>query len=115
MRELRDPRIMSVLAVIVLFANCFKPQPGHVKDESLAPGRPAVSLPAAHDDYFADMDYGVTEQPNAVRAALDPYLQRIDAADAVKHVVRGRNNWIVWTAGNNRLWDVLSASVTSIY
>ena len=26
--------------------------------------------------------------------------------DAVKAAVRGRNNWIVWTAGNDRLWDI---------
>ena len=73
-------------------------------------GRDAASLPGADEDYYADMDYGLTKNPEAIRASLDPYLPGISAADAVKRVAIGRNNWIVWTAGNDRLWDVLSVS-----
>lgn len=32
----------------------------------------------------------------------------ISPEEAVKRVVKGRNNWILWTGGNDRLWDVLS-------
>jgi hypothetical protein len=83
-------------------------QIGKVKDEAAQVGRTPESLPGADEDYYADMDYGVTKNPEAVRAALDPYVPGIKAADAVKAAVIGRNNWTVWTAGNDRLWDILS-------
>jgi hypothetical protein len=101
-----------VLAVGALFVWNFiegkRPKPGTVLDEAALAGRTAESFPGADEDYFADMDYGATKNPEAVRAALDPYLPGIAAADAVKAAVVGRNNWIVWTAGNDRLWDILS-------
>ena len=81
---------------------------GNVKDEALCVGRKADSLPGADEDYFADMDYGVTNDPQAVAAALAPYVPGISPEDAVKAVAKGRNNWIAWTAGNDRLWDILS-------
>ena len=87
-----------------------KPQPGTVKDEALLAGRDAASMPGADEDYYADMDYGLTKNPEAIRASLDPYLPGITAAEAVKRVVIGRNNWVVWTAGNDRLWDELSVA-----
>ncbi len=58
-----------------------------VLDEARLAGRDAASLPGADEDYYRDMDSGVPLTP----------------AQAV-----GRNNWIVWTAGNDRLWDVLT-------
>ncbi len=81
---------------------------GNVKDEALCVGRKADSLPGADEDYFADMDYGVTKDPQAVAAALALYVPGISPEDAVKAVAKGRNNWIAWTAGNDRLWDILS-------
>jgi hypothetical protein len=54
------------------------------------------------------MDYGVTKDPKAVAALLDPFVPGIKPEDAAKAVAIGRNNWIVWTAGNDRLWDHLS-------
>src|SRR5208337_3248801 len=63
-----------------------QPGPGRVKDEALLAGRGASSFPAADEDYFHDMDGGI---------AL--------TADEVK----GRNTWLVWTAGNDHLWDTL--------
>ena len=105
--------IVIILVVIggLLLWNCLagrKPKPGQVKDEALIAGRDAASFPAADEDYFHDMDYGVTNNPEAVRAALDPYLPGISAQEAVTRAVRGRNNWNVWTAGNDRFWDELS-------
>ena len=81
---------------------------GSVKDEALCVGRSAQSFPAADEDYFADMDYGVTRNPKAVAAALDPYLPGISPTDATAAAVKGRNNWIVWTGGNDRMWDTLA-------
>src|SRR6185369_12495710 len=57
---------------------------GLVDDEAKQAHRPASSFPAADEDYFHDMDGGI---------AL--------SSDEIK----GRNTWIVWTAGNDRLWD----------
>lgn len=81
---------------------------GWVKDEALCVGRKADSFPGADEDYFRDMDYGVTKRPEQVAAALDPYLPGISPHDAVSAVAKGRNNWIVWTGGNDRLWDILA-------
>lgn len=66
-----------------------KPKPGHVLDEAKTAGRTEASFPAADEDYFKDMDGG------AVLTVPE---------------VQGRNNWIVWTAGNDRLWDILTNS-----
>ncbi|HEY2092162.1 MAG TPA: hypothetical protein VGJ81_09745 [Thermoanaerobaculia bacterium] len=84
---------------------------GHVKDEAAQAGRTAQSMPGADEDYFADMDYGVTKNPQAVYAAVKDYLQpTATPADAVHAAVIGRNNWIAWTAGNDVLWDALSVA-----
>ena len=70
-----------------LFAACGKaPAPGTVKDEALRVGRMADSFPAADENYFKEMDGGV---------------------DLTANEVKGRNNWIVWTGGNDRFWDDL--------
>ena len=81
---------LSALSILVILAasGCGKgsPEPGSVKDEALTVGRTAESLPAADEDYFKDMDGGVELTANEVK---------------------GRNNWIVWTGGNDRFWDHL--------
>jgi len=86
------------------------PEPGTVPDEAKAAGRTPESLPGADEDYYADMDYGVTKDPALMQARLNPYVPNITPHDAVRRAVIGRNNWIVWTAGNDRLWDILSVS-----
>src|SRR5258706_4371510 len=64
------------------------PRPGHVKDEALLAGRDASSFPAADDkDDFHEMD---------------------GAVDLTPDEIKGRNTWVVWTAGNDRLLDKLS-------
>lgn len=112
MRKLAMVMLVFLIGVgLVLVWSCAtvkKIESGHVRDEALVAGRDAASFPAADEDYFHDMDYGITESPEAVRVALDPYVPGISAQDAAKRAVRGRNNWIVWTAGNDRFWDQLS-------
>jgi len=81
-----------VVAVVVIAARDGKPKPGTVKDEALLAGRNAESFPAAEEDFFREMDggyRGVTLSPDEVK---------------------GRNNWIVWSGGNDRLWDQLTIS-----
>ncbi len=102
--------LLAVVAVVlaVLGKKEEKPKPGTVQDEAMLAGRTPESLPSSDNDYLGDMDYGITRDPEKVRAALDPYVPGIAAEDAVKAAVRGRNNWIIWSAGNDRLWDELS-------
>ena len=107
--------VIIVIVVIIGLVSCAHirakvPQPNTQKDEALLAGRTAESMPGADEDYFADMDYGATKDAEAMRVALDPYLKNISAADAVKRLAIGRNNWIVWTGGNDRLWDKLNGS-----
>ncbi len=84
--------ILVVIAAGVWFVNWLRnPKIGNVKDEPLLAGVKAEQLKAADDDYFHDMDGGPTLS---------------------KDEIKGRNTWIVWTAGNDRMWDQLS--VTSV-
>ena len=57
-----------------------------MKDEALFAGRDAKSFPAAEEDYFKEMD---------------------GAVELTANEIKGRNNWIVWTGGNDRFWDHL--------
>src|SRR5947208_5184088 len=59
---------------------------GDVLDEALAGGRTSQSFLAADEDYFHDMDGGIQLTPEEIK---------------------GRNTWIVWTAGNDRFWDLI--------
>jgi hypothetical protein len=72
-------------AAVVWFRN--HPRPGHVLDEALAAGRQAETFHAADEDYFRSMDDGTPLTPAEVR---------------------GRNTWIVWTAGNDWFWDTMT-------
>ena len=69
----------------LLIAACSQgPQPGAVMDEAKLAGRDGKSFPHAAEDYFHDMDGALALSPQEVA---------------------GRNMWIVWTGGNDRLWD----------
>ena len=87
--------VVAILVVIVagvLFVKWLrKPKIGQVKDEALQAGVKAEQFKAADEDYFHDMDDGIALSPDEIK---------------------GRNTWIVWTAGNDRMWDKLS--VTSV-
>ena len=88
---------------------------GKTLDEAKCVNRDAASLPGADEDYYADMDYGLSHDPALIQSRLDPYIPGITKQQAVDAFVKGRNNWIVWTAGNDTLWDELSkASVGNL-
>jgi len=82
--------VLVVLLVVVggVFALIWwrNPRIGHVQDEAMRAGLTAEYFKAADEDYFKDMDNGVSLTPDEVK---------------------GRNTWIVWTGGNDRLWDKL--------
>ncbi|MEO5797365.1 MAG: hypothetical protein ABIP34_21275 [Rhodoferax sp.] len=76
------------LALALLLAACSKgPEPGTVLDEALLAGRDGKSFPHATEDYFHDMDGAVALSPEEIT---------------------GRNMWLVWTGGNDRMWDRLT-------
>jgi hypothetical protein len=66
-----------------------KKESGKVPDEARVASRAAATFPAADEDYFREMDGGVPLTPDEVK---------------------GRNMWIVWTGGNDRFWDGISAT-----
>jgi len=82
---------LPLASCLILLLSCapngLGPESGKVVDEARLAGRDAASLAGADEDYYHDMDGGVPLTPAQVV---------------------GRNNWIVWTAGNDRLWDLLT-------
>src|SRR5271170_703902 len=64
---------------------------GKIKDEALSAGRKADSFAFADEDFFHDMDQ-----------TKDGPLQ------LTPNQIKGRNMWLVWTGGDDRLWDVLN-------
>jgi hypothetical protein len=107
---------LACCSTVPMRAGCAGGGAGHVLDEALCAGRSAGSFPAAAEDPdpFADMDYGATKRPEELAAALDRYVPGISPQDAWRAAVIGRNNWIVWTGGNDQLWDVLSVKSTGL-
>jgi len=81
--------VLPLLAACLVSCGESKPQPGQVLDEARKAGRAAASLSAAGEDYFHDMDGGIALSPEEIK---------------------GRNTWIVWAGGNDRLWDSLTLS-----
>src|ERR1700730_11770970 len=79
--------MLAVAAGVVVVSLRNHPRPGHVLDEALAAGRQAETFHAADEDYFRSMDDGTPLTPAEVR---------------------GRNTWIVWTAGNDWFWDTMT-------
>ncbi|HEY3674854.1 MAG TPA: hypothetical protein VGK84_02575, partial [Candidatus Tumulicola sp.] len=76
-----------VLGALAILPACA----GHsqtVQDEAKAAGREPSSFVAADEDYFRAMDGGIALTPGEIK---------------------GRNTWIVWSGGNDRFWDRLSA------
>ena len=90
----RAMRTAICLLVVAALASCGKkPEPGTVLDEARQAGISADSAVSyfkpAGEDYFHDMDGGIPLTPEEIK---------------------GRNTWIVWTGGNDRLWDKLTVA-----
>src|SRR6202521_4395401 len=87
-RRSRGPRLslaICLLFLIVCLASSALAQA--VIDEARQVGRSTQSFPAADEDYFRAMDGGIALTPDEVK---------------------GRNMWLVWTGGDDRLWDELT-------
>ena len=88
MRNQRLAITFVVCTITLILTSCGerKSVPGTVLDEARRAERTASSFLAADENYFKDMDGGIELTTNEVK---------------------GRNNWIVWTGGNDRFWDHL--------
>ena len=105
--------LVVVIASVVYLNVGQKPAPcgkgaGKVLDEAKCIGRDPETFTASEDNYLGDMDYGITHHPEEVAARLRPFVPGITPEEAVKAAIRGRNTWIMWSAGNDRMWDELS-------
>lgn len=90
--------LVALIAIALIFPLS---RAGKVKDEAMLAGRTVDDLPAASadqinpdhfgdklPDYFRDMDGGIDLSPDERK---------------------GRITWILWTGGNDRFWDAISA------
>jgi hypothetical protein len=108
---LNAARVALLLSPLLVFGCCNEPpKSGQVRDEAMIAGRGPDSFPASADDYFHDMDRG-----EALFQNLDPLLPKMDPKQMRDALVRGRNTWIVWTGGNDRFWDVMSAKTYGVF
>jgi hypothetical protein len=81
-------RLLLTICLFVLHAFIFEQARAQaVIDEARQAGRAAQTFPAADEDYFRAMDGGIALTPDEVK---------------------GRNMWLVWTGGDDRLWDELT-------
>ena len=81
--------VCAIIAFVIIAWLHKEPAPGTVQDEAMIAGRPVSSFPAADEDYFNDMDGGA-------KLTVDE--------------VKGRNMWMVWTGGDDKMWDTLTAT-----
>jgi hypothetical protein len=95
--RIRGASRAMLLAIAAVASACASPgpEPGTVVDEATRAGLTPQHLPAATEDYFRGMDF------NLVHGRTPVFTQA---------EIEGRNMWMVWTGGNDRLWDVLTDS-----
>jgi len=86
---------LSAIVLLVCIAGCGRsePKPGTVQDEAMRAGLLPEHFSAAGEDYFHDMD------DNVVGGRRPVFTQP---------EIEGRNVWMLWTGGNDRLWDRLT-------
>lgn len=109
----RVKTLLAFVSALALLQGCSEENPcgegpGGVQDEALCVGRTADSLPGADEDYYAEMDYGISLRPAELQARLASWMPGITQEQAVQAFAIGRNNWIAWSAGNDRMWDEIS-------
>jgi hypothetical protein len=105
--------VFGAIAGLLYLSGDSKPTPcgkgaGSVLDEAKCVGREPETFPGSEDNYLGDMDYGITHHPEEVAARLNPFIPGITPDAAVNAAIRGRNTWVIWSAGNDHMWDELS-------
>ena len=79
---------------------------GEIQDEAMFVGRTAASLMGSDDDYLRDMDGSL--DADEVHVAMTALGASFSREEAWSRYNRGRNNWAVWTGGNDRFWDEMA-------
>ena len=87
--RLRGSLPWLLVTAIIVFAGALWLQGAPIRDEAMRAGRSAASFPAADEDYFRDMDGGVA---------------------LTSQEIAGRNTWLVWSGGNDKFWDGMTAT-----
>jgi hypothetical protein len=85
----RGARLLLAAILVTIGLGASRPRAETIQDEAMHAGRTAGSFKAATEDYFHDMDGGLTLTPTEIQ---------------------GRNTWNVWTGGNDRFWDGMTAT-----
>ena len=80
--------------LVMLVACRREPRPNTMDDEAKRAGLRPEQLVVPTEDYFREMDV------NVVNGGPVPPLSQAE--------IEGRNMWLVWTGGNDRLWDRLT-------
>ena len=76
------------------------------------------------EDYFSKMDKGITlpkgslqengkpfsENQDILHEKMSEFIPGISKEEAVERAVRGRNNWMVYTGGNDQFWDFFNGA-----
>src|SRR5262245_54030868 len=88
--QLLSACVAALCAMSAAACGSREPDPGTVKDDALRAGLSPEHFVRPTPDYFRDMDFNVGRKP------LTPQQ------------VAGRNMWLVWTGGNDRLWNRLT-------
>ncbi|MDF1791219.1 MAG: hypothetical protein P1U88_04870 [Thalassobaculaceae bacterium] len=129
----RPLAVSIILSAGIVLTGCDGPQPGEVLDEAMIAClasepvqalpkdqgerycRSGQQLPGSDSDFLKDMDRGWG--PAKVHAELANSLQLepglLVENGLTEEVVydsynRGRNNWVIWSGGNDRLWDYMA-------
>ena len=71
-------------------------------------------LTGSPDDYLKDMDRGATPRQvhrqlaAALQIPIETLAKALPESAVWESYNRGRNNWVIWSAGNDKLWDHLA-------
>ncbi|MGV8988821.1 MAG: hypothetical protein ACOH2H_21415 [Cypionkella sp.] len=87
-----------VAAVLLIAFLMLGPRSGHVKDEAMLAGLTVDAYPSAGRDLAYAQKYNVD---------ADFFSPMDNGATLSDDEVKGRDMWLVWTGGNDRLWDQL--------
>ncbi len=66
----------------------------------------------ADEDYFKDMDKGVTAPENGAQLfkKMSVFMPNSSEQEIRTSLAIGRNNWMVWTGGNDKFWTHLGTT-----
>lgn len=97
--------IVGTTLLGILLSGCSGGYDPDVQDEAMAAGKTVDDYPTHPYDSYGDMDGGAEALKASIQRGLKP-----GETLAAKHeaAVKGRNTWMIWTAGNQAFWNYLS-------